>query len=69
MKIDFQRLNNLHQPSCVLRRAWRYEQVNQNSYIEEEQTTQWPNEKVQKVKQRSTKHTHIKLKTELHETH
>jgi hypothetical protein len=30
---------------------------NQNPYIEEEQTTQWPNEKVQKDKQRSTKHT------------
>jgi len=25
---------------------------------EEEQTTQWPKEKVQKDKQRSTKHTH-----------
>ena len=31
---------------------------NQNPYIEEEQTTQWPNEKGQKDKQRSTKHTH-----------
>jgi hypothetical protein len=31
---------------------------NQNCYIEEEQTTQWPKEKVQKDKQRSTKHTH-----------
>ena len=31
---------------------------NQNQYIEEEQTTQWPKEKVQKDKQRSTKHTH-----------
>jgi hypothetical protein len=31
---------------------------NQNSYIEEEQTIQWPKEKVQKVKQGSTKHTH-----------
>ena len=30
---------------------------NQNPYIEEEQTTQWPKEKVQKEKQRSTKHT------------
>ena len=30
---------------------------NQNQYIEEEQTTQWPKEKVQKEKQRSTKHT------------
>ena len=26
--------------------------------MEEEQTTQWPKEKVQKDKQRSTKHTH-----------
>jgi hypothetical protein len=31
---------------------------NQNLYIEEEQTTQWPKEKVQKAKQRSTKHTY-----------
>jgi len=30
---------------------------NQNLYIEEH-TTQWPKEKVQKDKQRSTKHTH-----------
>jgi hypothetical protein len=29
---------------------------NQNRYIEEEQTAQWPKEKVQKDKQRSTKH-------------
>jgi hypothetical protein len=27
-------------------------------HSEEEQTTQWPKEKVQKDKQRSTKHTH-----------
>ena len=31
---------------------------NENPYIEEEQTTQWPKEKVQKDKQRSTKHTY-----------
>ena len=31
---------------------------NQNPYIEEEQITKWPKEKVQKNKQRSTKHTH-----------
>jgi hypothetical protein len=31
---------------------------NQNRYIEEEQTTQWPKEKVQKNKQGSTKHTY-----------
>jgi hypothetical protein len=29
-----------------------------NPYIEEKQTTQWPKEKVQKDKQRSTKHTY-----------
>ena len=31
---------------------------NQNPYIEGEQTTQWPKEKVQQDKQRSTKHTY-----------
>jgi hypothetical protein len=31
---------------------------NQNPYIEKGQTTQWPKEKVQKDKQRSTRHTH-----------
>ena len=41
-----------------LRRVWRFQRGNQNPYIEEEQTTQWPKEKVQKDKQRSTKHTH-----------
>jgi hypothetical protein len=39
-----------------LRKIWRYQRGNQNPYIEEEQTTQWPKEKVQKDKQRSTKH-------------
>ena len=47
---------------CVVwlfvRRVWRYQRGNQNPYIEEEQTTQWPKEKLQKDKQRSTKHTH-----------
>ena len=41
-----------------LRRVCRYQRDNQNPYIEEEQTTQWPKEKVQKDKQRSTKHTY-----------
>jgi hypothetical protein len=36
--------------------VWRYLKGKQNPYIEE-QTTQWPKEKVQKDKQRSTKHT------------
>jgi hypothetical protein len=26
----------------TLRRVWRYQRGNQNPYIEEEQTTQWP---------------------------
>jgi hypothetical protein len=42
----------------MIRRVWRYQRGNQNKNIEEEQTTQWPKEKVQKDKQRSTKHTH-----------
>jgi hypothetical protein len=41
-----------------VRRVWRYQRANQNPYIEEEQTTQWPKEKIQKDKQRSTKHTY-----------
>ena len=40
------------------RRMWRYQRGSQIPYIEEEQTTQWPNENVQKDKQRSIKHTH-----------
>ena len=39
-------------------RVSRYQRGSQNPYIEEEQTTQWPKEKVQKDKQRSTKHTY-----------
>ena len=40
------------------KRVGRYQRGNQNPYIEEEQTTQWPKEKVQKDKQRSTKQKH-----------
>jgi hypothetical protein len=39
-------------------RVWRYQRGTQNLYIEEAQTTQWPKEKVQKDKKRSTKHTY-----------
>jgi hypothetical protein len=46
------------QSNISLRRVWRYQRGNQNPYIEEEQRTQWPKEKVQKDKQRSTKHTY-----------
>ena len=42
----------------IERRVWRYQKGNQRPYIEEEQTTQCAKEKVQKDKQRSTKHTH-----------
>ena len=42
----------------VTRRVWRYQRGNQNPYIEEEQTTQWPIEKLQKDIQRYIKHTH-----------
>jgi hypothetical protein len=42
----------------VIRRVWICKRGHQNPYIEEEQTTQWPKEKVQKDKQRSTKYTH-----------
>ena len=45
-------------PENPARRVGRYQRGNQNPYIEEEQITQWPKEKVQKYKQRSTKHTH-----------
>jgi hypothetical protein len=41
---------------------------NQNPYIKDEQTTQCPKEKVQKDKQRSTKHTH-KTKDQVTRTH
>ena len=51
----------LHKFHCIHvsgRRVWRYQWGNQNTYIEEEQTTEWPKEKVQKNKQRSRKYTH-----------
>jgi hypothetical protein len=43
-----------------VRKVWRYQRgvIRICIYIEEEQTTQWPKEKVQKDKQQSTKHTH-----------
>jgi len=42
-----------------VRRVRRYQRGNQNPYIEEEQTTQWPKENVQKLQT-----IHIKLKIE-----
>ena len=44
--------------SAMKRGTRRYQRGNQNPFIEEEQAPQWPKEKVQKDKQRPTKHTH-----------
>jgi hypothetical protein len=42
---------------CLTPLSTIFQRSNQNPYIKEEQTTQWQKEKVQKDKQRSTKHT------------
>ena len=44
-------------------RAWRYQRGNQNPYIEEEQTTQWPKKKYKKTNN-DLQNIHIKLKIE-----
>jgi len=51
--ISTNRRNRYTIDTLGLRRVWSYQRGNQNPYIEEEQTTQWPKEKVQKDKQRS----------------
>ena len=43
---------------CYTMKSLKIPKGYQNQYIEEDQTTQWPKEKVQKDKQRTTKHTH-----------
>jgi hypothetical protein len=43
--------------TLLTKRVWRHQRGNQNPFIKEELTTQWPKENVQKDKQRSTKHT------------
>ena len=45
------------------RRALRYQKGNQNPYIEEEQTIQWPNEKVQN-NNNDLQNIHVKQKIE-----
>jgi hypothetical protein len=45
------------------RRVGRYHMCNQNPYIEEEQTTQWSKEKVQKTNY-DLQNIHIELKIE-----
>ena len=44
-----------------MERVLKYQRGKQNPYIEK-QTTQWPKEKVQKDKQRSTKHYTVYIK-------
>ena len=54
--IQFEKQHEWNMTSKCIRRVWRYQRSYQNPYIEEEQTTPWPTEKVIKDKQRSTKH-------------
>jgi hypothetical protein len=54
--------------SIGARRTWRYQRGNHNPYIAEEQTTQWPTEKVQ-MTNNDLQSIHIKLKIEYNEPH
>ena len=58
MSVSLSYSTTTHYTAMDMRKVWRYQRGNQNPYIEEEQTTQWPKEKGQKDKQRSTKHTY-----------
>ena len=40
------------------KKSLKIPKVNQNPYLEEEQTTQWPKQNVKKDKQRTTKHSY-----------
>jgi len=42
----------------IYKKSLIYQMGNHSPHIEEEQTTQWPKEKIQKEKIRSTKHAH-----------
>jgi hypothetical protein len=50
-KIEYHANSKYLWGKALVRRLLRYQRGNQNLYIEEEQTTQWPKEKVQKDKQ------------------
>jgi len=54
--------NKCSNTSQFIRRVWRYQRGNQNPYIEEEQTIQWPKEKGQN--ENDLQNIHIKLKIE-----
>ena len=45
----------------VVKTSLKIPKGNQNPYIKEEQTTQWPKERVQKGKQRYLQNIHIKI--------
>ena len=45
----------------IVRRVCRYQRGNQNPYIEDEQTTQWPKEKDKRTNN-DLQNIHIKLK-------
>jgi len=56
--VSFSKFFDIPLKTKVNKKSLKIPKSNQNPYVEEEQTTQWPKEKVQKDKQRSTKHTH-----------
>jgi len=62
--------NLFHQimDKSAVRRVCRFQRGNQNPYIEEEQTTQWPKEKYKRTNN-DLQNIHIKLKIEKHEPH
>ena len=51
-----------------IRRVWRYQRGNQTSYIEEEQTTQWPKENKYKRTNNDLQNISIKLKIEYYDS-
>jgi hypothetical protein len=59
---EYRGRNVIVMPSPSDNDGYGYQRSNHNPFIEEEQTTQWPKEKVQKDKQRSTKHTFTYIK-------
>jgi hypothetical protein len=50
--------------AIFVRRVWRYQMGNHNPYIEKDQTTQWPKEKVYNRTNNDLQNIHIKLKNE-----
>jgi hypothetical protein len=50
--------SNLTVKNNRIKKSLKIPKGNQKPYVEEEQTTQWPKENVQRDKQRSTKHTY-----------